>query len=189
MITVEKKRRAGSQLKSARWSYRGIDMRDLDSRAETGHEKTALHPSADRTEEFVGFWWRVWAATIDAVLFSIVFITPLYLWFGKTVFGVGSELDPGSFFTVLSYVIPAVLVIVFWVKKSATPGKMFIGAQIVDATSGQNPAVRQWIVRYLAFYVSLLPLGLGLWWIGWDARKQSWHDKLANTVVTWVSIK
>ena len=31
--------------------------------------------------------------------------------------------------------------------------------------------------------VSVAPLLPGLFWIGWDRRKQSWHDKLAHTVV------
>jgi uncharacterized RDD family membrane protein YckC len=37
--------------------------------------------------------------------------------------------------------------------------------------------------RYLGYFVSTIPFGLGLFWIGWDKRKQGWHDKLAGTVV------
>jgi uncharacterized RDD family membrane protein YckC len=29
----------------------------------------------------------------------------------------------------------------------------------------------------------MLPLGLGLIWVGIDKKKQGWHDKLAGTVV------
>jgi len=31
--------------------------------------------------------------------------------------------------------------------------------------------------------VVFIPLVLGFLWVGWDARKQGWHDKLAGTVV------
>ncbi len=41
----------------------------------------------------------------------------------------------------------------------------------------------QAIGRYLAYYVSSIPLGLGLLWVAFDRRKQGWHDKLAGTFV------
>ena len=37
--------------------------------------------------------------------------------------------------------------------------------------------------RYLAYFVSTIPLALGLIWVAFDKRKQEWHDKLAGTVV------
>jgi uncharacterized RDD family membrane protein YckC len=37
--------------------------------------------------------------------------------------------------------------------------------------------------RYLGYFVSAIPLFLGLIWVGIDGRKQGWHDKLAGTVV------
>jgi uncharacterized RDD family membrane protein YckC len=29
----------------------------------------------------------------------------------------------------------------------------------------------------------MLPLCLGIFWVGWDKRKQGWHDKIAGTLV------
>ena len=43
--------------------------------------------------------------------------------------------------------------------------------------------VSQFIIRYLGYYVAMLPLFLGIIWVGIDKRKQGWHDKLAGTVV------
>jgi uncharacterized RDD family membrane protein YckC len=34
----------------------------------------------------------------------------------------------------------------------------------------------------LGRYLSLIPLGLGLLWLLWDKRQQTWHDKLFDTV-------
>jgi uncharacterized RDD family membrane protein YckC len=67
--------------------------------------------------------------------------------------------------------------------KSATPGKMVIGAKIVNARTGRQPSTGQLIGRYFAYYISLIPLGLGYLWVAWDPKKQGWHDKLAGTVV------
>ena len=38
-------------------------------------------------------------------------------------------------------------------------------------------------MRYLGYYVSIIPLFLGLIAVAFDPRKQGWHDKLAGTVV------
>ena len=64
----------------------------------------------------------------------------------------------------------------------ATPGRC-LGARIVDAKTGEAPSVAQLVGRYLAYFVSTTPLCLGLIWVGFDRRKQGWHDKLASTVV------
>lgn len=84
---------------------------------------------------------------------------------------------------IVQYVLPAIVVILFWVVKSATPGKSLIGAKIVDADSGTQPSTGQFVGRYLGYYIATIPLFLGLLWVGWDRRKQGWHDKLAGTVV------
>jgi len=64
-----------------------------------------------------------------------------------------------------------------------TPGKIAIGARIVDARTGAKPSTGQLIGRYFGYYVSTIPLFLGLIWVAFDSRKQGWHDKLAGTVV------
>jgi uncharacterized RDD family membrane protein YckC len=83
----------------------------------------------------------------------------------------------------LNYILPAVAVVIFWVYKSATPGKIVLKLTIVDAKTGGKPSVGQFIGRYLAYYISSIPLLLGILWVGIDKRKQGWHDKLAGTVV------
>jgi uncharacterized RDD family membrane protein YckC len=73
--------------------------------------------------------------------------------------------------------------VLFWVFKNSTPGKMLFKSVIVDAKTLSAPSTSQHIIRYLAYFISLLPLGLGFIWIAFDKRKQGWHDKLAGTVV------
>jgi uncharacterized RDD family membrane protein YckC len=60
---------------------------------------------------------------------------------------------------------------------------MVTGLTIVDAKTGDKPSTGQFIGRYFGYYVSTIPLLLGLIWVGIDRRKQGWHDKLAGTVV------
>lgn len=42
-----------------------------------------------------------------------------------------------------------------------------------------------WAFARPAYFVSIIPLCLGLIWVGIDRRKQGWHDKLTNTVVVY----
>jgi uncharacterized RDD family membrane protein YckC len=74
-------------------------------------------------------------------------------------------------------------VVLFWMYRQATPGKMAISARIVDAQTGGRPSNAQLIGRYFAYYLSMLPFCLGFVWVAFDPRKQGWHDKLAGTVV------
>jgi len=41
----------------------------------------------------------------------------------------------------------------------------------------------QWLIRYVGYFVAVLPLGLGILWVAWDKKKQGWHDKMAKTLV------
>lgn len=134
--------------------------------------------------EYVGFWLRVWAAIIDTILVMIV-VAPLVTWIYGTEYWFPEEIKliygPADFW--ISWVMPAVAVILFWIYRQATPGKMAIGAKIVDAKTGGKPSIGQLIGRYLGYYVSILPLMIGILWVAFDPRKQGFHDKLAGTVV------
>jgi uncharacterized RDD family membrane protein YckC len=136
----------------------------------------------DETQyEYAGFWLRVGAALIDTLLVSFMTIPLVRIVYGSA-YGDGNIFQgPADIF--ISLALPAVASVAFWVARGATPGKMAISAQVVDARTGLKPSLGQSIGRYLGYYVSTLPLGLGLIWVGIDPKKQGWHDKLAGTVV------
>lgn len=131
--------------------------------------------------EYAGFWIRVGATLIDSILVMLVIIPLLTMVYGVDywVYGTGG----GLVNILVSYVLPACVIIVFWIYRSATPGKMALRLIIVDADTGGKPTVRQLLIRYLGYYVAGIPFFLGLIWVGFDRRKQGWHDKLARTVV------
>lgn len=137
-------------------------------------------PSAEL--EYVGFWPRVGATFVDTVLLALI-LGPVM----TSIYGAAYWTDPamvkGPADFVLSWILPAVAVIAFWLARQATPGKMLVSARIVDARTGAKPGTRQLVVRYLGYYLSMLPLMLGFLWVAFDDRKQGWHDKLAGTVV------
>lgn len=132
--------------------------------------------------EYVGFWLRVWAALIDSVLLLAI-VMPLLYWIYGPAYFADPDAVHGAADVLLNWVLPAAAVVVFWIYRQATPGKMAIGARIVDADTAQAPSTRRLIGRYFAYYLSIIPLCLGFLWVAFDARKQGWHDKLARTVV------
>ena len=133
--------------------------------------------------EYAGFWIRTWAYFIDGLLYLLVFIPIFVGVYWADIVESPTTFRPGPIYYVLSYFIPAFIWVMFWRYQSATPGKMAVSLKIVDAVTGDAPSVSQCIGRYLGYLVSGIPLLLGFLWVGLDRRKQSWHDKLAGTVV------
>lgn len=125
---------------------------------------------------YVGFWRRFWATVLDSLLVAII-VMPILM----SVSPDSTSRGPLEF--LLSLVLPSIATILFWRYKLATPGKMVFRAKVVDASTGGTPSMGQLIGRYFAYFLSLIPLGLGYLWVGWDPKKQGWHDKLAGTVV------
>lgn len=138
----------------------------------------------DNNFEYVGFWPRVGATIIDTIVVTLTTAPLLVSIYGWDYFADADQPFISGFADFLiSWVLPAIAVILFWLYKQATPGKMAISARVVDAQTGNRLTVGQAIGRYLAYFVAMLPLFLGIIWVAFDPRKQGWHDKLAGTVV------
>ncbi|MGV6827489.1 MAG: RDD family protein [bacterium] len=146
------------------------------------NDRDTQSSTSEQVQYSAGFWSRLVATAIDSLI-MLVLLTPLLLFvYGKEYFlGVGGI--QGFWDFVINWILPALMVVAFWVYKQATPGKMLFGMQIVDQHTGEKPSLRQLIIRYLAYFPSLIMAGLGFLWIGWDKNKQGWHDKLAGTLV------
>ncbi|MFC0820994.1 RDD family protein [Moraxella marmotae] len=143
----------------------------------------------DSQYQYAGFWVRFAATMIDCLLvFAIILVVSLAM----MAFSPSAMLDNPSladdsglvYFDLISNLAITALVIWFWLKKAATPGKMLFDLQILDAKTGQKIKLSQALLRYFIGYtVSGIVLGLGYIWAGFDAKKQGWHDKIASTVV------
>jgi uncharacterized RDD family membrane protein YckC len=71
---------------------------------------------------------------------------------------------------------------VMWKLKGSTVGGIICGLHVVrlDGRPIDWPTA---IVRALGCFLSLVVVGLGFLWIAIDSERQSWHDKIAGTVV------
>ncbi|WP_165986567.1 RDD family protein [Streptomyces sp. YIM 98790] len=64
-----------------------------------------------------------------------------------------------------------------------TPGRVALGIQVLRRSTGGPPGLGRALVRQLLAPVNLLPCLLGCLWPAWDARKQSFTDKIVGSVV------
>lgn len=132
--------------------------------------------------EYGGFWIRAAAVLVDGALLALITIPFMLLVYGDQFFRNDGALL-GFWDFVVTWVLPVVVTLAFWVRRGATPGKLALGLEVVDIGTGERPTLRQAVIRYLGYLLSTLPLGLGYIWIALDPRRRGWHDMLAGTVV------
>ena len=138
--------------------------------------------------DYAGFWLRTLAALIDTLIFLVITLPLLYLIYGDAYFTFIPEDDSvfvyhGLADVLLNYIFPFVFTLFCWLKYSATPGKMVLGLKVVDVNTGADINLRQSVLRYIGYFVAMIPLLLGIFWVAFDKRKQGWHDKMAGTAV------
>ena len=68
-----------------------------------------------------------------------------------------------------------------------TLGKRALGIRVYDFRVGGPIGYGRGLLRYVGKIISGLVCFLGFLWMLWDREKQTWHDKIATTVVVPVS--
>lgn len=63
-----------------------------------------------------------------------------------------------------------------------TIGKMLLKLKVIDLY-GKNISVVRAMFRCLSVLISIVPFGLGIWYISTDRKKRSWHDLIAGSYV------
>jgi uncharacterized RDD family membrane protein YckC len=167
----------------------------------------ALEPNiANSKVAYAGFGMRMLASTIDCFIGSLLLLpfTAIYTNITENsavqnmlLSGVRPEDIPPEqlipyikiqlFSLFLQMAIVSIAVITCWVYKSATPGKMLLKMKIVDAKTGEKPTTKQFILRYLGYLLSILPLGIGFIFMYYHKKHQGIHDKVAGTAVIYTN--
>lgn len=147
-----------------------------------------------KTYEYVGFWPRAGAWTIDKLL--VLALTSLMAWLypepglsWQAFTACGLQLTclypllPLLGMALLRWLLPAFATVLFLTRLRATPGKLLVKVEVVDAVSHQALNSKQAWARTLGCALSYATLGFGHLMMIFDARKQSLHDKIAGSVV------
>jgi uncharacterized RDD family membrane protein YckC len=147
---------------------------------------------------YAGFWLRLAAYLIDAVLLNVIAVPLNLLVAGNggvvcvstnyvqisansEIHGVTFSCSPtGAGF--LIYFLLGLVYFTFMWSTGATLGQRLLKIRIADSRSRGRLSIGRCLVRYVGFYLSLIPLAIGLIWAGFDPRKRGWHDKMADSV-------
>jgi hypothetical protein len=110
-----------------------------------------------------GFWVRMGALFIDVLLIGV-----LVEW-----------MEPTGHLMLVALAGYGALM---WKLKGTTVGGIIFNLRVVRVDARDI----EWetaIVRALGCFLSLIPAGLGFFWMLFDNNRQTWHDKIAGTIV------
>jgi uncharacterized RDD family membrane protein YckC len=129
--------------------------------------------SQEKVFAYAGFWIRVGAYLIDAILVGVV---NTLITFSLTATS-----------PILGSLVSLALGIAYFAfmessENQATLGKMAVGIKVGDI-NGDRISVGNAVGRYFAKILSAITLCIGFMMVGWDAKNQGLHDKLADTFV------
>jgi uncharacterized RDD family membrane protein YckC len=157
--------------------------------------EASMEDSGAMPFRYGGFWRRVAAALIDAVVINaamllLSLVLPIYENAGPGGFsmpdsaaGVGAELEYTSLGTLI-VIVGAWLYVAFLEsgRRQATLGKMALSLQVVDI-DGDRINFAQATGRFFGKFLSGLLLMIGFVMVAFTRRKQGLHDILAKTLV------
>ena len=151
--------------------------------------------------EFAHWGKRVGATLLDALV-GMVALIPYFIGAGMAASGATTELNPttgqyettageGSGLGLALMGLGVLLFLAFFIwnvcikqgKTGYTIGKGVMGIKLVKAETGQPIGAGMSFVRYLAHIVDALPCDLGYLWPLWDAKRQTFADKIIGTYV------
>jgi len=120
-----------------------------------------------------GFWIRMGALLLDVVVMAMI------VGLTSSVFPRLMHMDLGLGASLL---VLAIYGAAMWKTKGTTIGGIICGLKVVrlDGREIDWPTAA---VRALSCFLSLMVGGLGFIWVIFDADRQSWHDKIAGTIV------
>jgi len=152
----------------------------------------ANNASSSSTITYTGFGQRFLALLIDIVILTVVNIiigTAITLSFVLT--GLLKEQGAPIIQTlvslltmILTMLINTGYLVFFTAKKGQTLGKKAMKIKVVHEETQQFPGFAHAFLREtIGRFLSGVLLFLGYFWMIWDKKKQSWHDKLGKTIV------
>ena len=149
--------------------------------ADTAAVETATLPKA-------GFWIRVVASLVDAVILIVLQVI-LSLFLGLLTKGVSNGMNQQGLtlisllFTVFGTVLSMAYYVFFTGYCGQTPGKMAVRIKVIRTDGEEIRFGRAFFREVLGKFVSGIILCIGYLMVAFDGQKQGLHDKIADTYV------
>ncbi len=149
---------------------------------------------------YAGFWARLGASLLDGLIVGAIIAIPIIL--GIMLIKNSTTTDTFDNTTTVTnsgtLAIGVVIIVIGWilaalyeplmtgrsgVHNGQTLGMQIAGIRITNLQSGQITKGQAWGRYLFKALISGLVFYLGYLWMLWDTNKQTWHDKVANTLV------
>ncbi|WP_328537124.1 RDD family protein [Streptomyces sp. NBC_00344] len=129
--------------------------------------------------EFAGWWRRFGALLLDGLIIGVPY---------SIIVGIGGSVGggAGSAIAIVGILFGIGLGLFKLYKEGTTGqfiGKKALGISLLREADGQTLGFGMAFVRYLAHFVDSIACYLGWLWPAWDAKKQTFADKICSTVV------
>jgi uncharacterized RDD family membrane protein YckC len=146
---------------------------------------------------YAGFFSRAAAYVLDrAIAFGIAFVIMVVIDYFLRLLGVDEWLENLREDAMLNAVLVLLLSTLgiyllvtivynvgFWLLSGQTPGKRVLGVRVMRA-DGTRLRLGNALRRQIGYWISAI-FFLGFLWILFDNKRQGFHDKLADTIVTY----
>ena len=147
-------------------------------------------------EEYASFWRRVGGSLLDVVIVGVpttilaITVSAIIINSAPDVAFTQEQLQEqqnaetaAGLSTIGIYLVTSLVYIVLLNANGGTWGSRIRGMRLQHAETGENIGIGRAFVRYVVTIASGSVLYLGYLWCIWDDKKQTWHDKAANSVV------
>ncbi len=133
-----------------------------------------------------GFGRRAGAMLVDTLFFAVLFALLMLVVAGRE--GASLPLTHPSFVPAYLFllVLHAFYFTFFHAATGQTPGKLLFRIRVVSARGGYLLNPWDAFIRWLGYFVSGIPAGLGFLWSLLDHDDRGWHDRWARSVVVLV---
>lgn len=139
---------------------------------------------------YAGFWFRTLAAVVDGVLVqvaTILLVFPLGFSMGASMADSASAAGIEAAAGVMGFFVGLLMQWLWFTVAEASPwqaslGKKLLGLKVTNE-DGERISFAEANVRYWSKILSALLLCVGFLMVGFTARKQGLHDKIARTLV------
>lgn len=153
-----------------------------------GNPSTPQSPSLQQLQVIYAGFWRRWLAFFIDGLLSYLLSFVIGVIFGFVAVSSGTQIISIASAKLIASVISYTVVIIYYVyfigSKGQTLGKMAMKIKVVKLGTNNPPGYLLAFLReVVGKIISLSVLDLGFLWMIWDHQKQTWHDKIAGTIV------
>ena len=163
-------------------------MQSARKRTQTGHVGSYQTTNHTNFIYKINTWkyappnMRLLAMAVDLSIIGLLMLILIMLEYGDIwLIDAEVKLDLTTYFALSC--IPFLYFVGFQCVFSASPGKLLLSLQVLDADTQTNLSTLQCVLRYVGYLLLIMSLGIGLSGLFNGRKGQGWHDRLAHTVV------